>query len=149
MMNERTMAGPAKFAAAVPVKTKMPAPMIAPMPRRTRLVAVRERLRLGPPSSSGMTSDMDLVRNRLTALTPEEGIPPVEVARTTVYWMMACDGGGTEGQCKGGSPFRPDRVLFDLAGCTVPCPGTLRGSLFREIPISMRRIDLILPALVL
>ena len=70
MMNEKTIAGPAKFAAAVPVSTKMPAPMMAPMPSNVRFMAVRDRLRLGPPSSSGITSVIDLVRNRLTGSSP-------------------------------------------------------------------------------
>ena len=33
MMNEITMAGPAWVAAATPVSTKMPVPMIPPMPK--------------------------------------------------------------------------------------------------------------------
>ncbi len=33
MTNESTIAGPANWAAAVPVNTKMPAPIIAPIPR--------------------------------------------------------------------------------------------------------------------
>ena len=43
------MAGPAFSAAALPVSTKMPAPMMAPMPSATRFVAVRVRLS-GTPS---------------------------------------------------------------------------------------------------
>src|SRR5678816_1726027 len=52
------MAGPAYCAAAVPVRTKMPAPMIAPMPRRVRLRAPSDRLRECSPSS-----DASLWRN--------------------------------------------------------------------------------------
>ena len=43
------MAGPAFSAAALPVSTKMPAPMMAPIPSATRLVAVSVRLS-GTPS---------------------------------------------------------------------------------------------------
>ena len=45
MMKEIMMPGPAKFAAARPVRTKMPVPMMQPMPSRTRLSAPRLRLR--------------------------------------------------------------------------------------------------------
>ena len=45
MMNDNTTAGPAKFAAALPVITKMPAPMMAPMPRLIRLNGPSERFR--------------------------------------------------------------------------------------------------------
>ena len=58
------MAGPANCAAAVPVSTKMPAPMMAPMPSSTRLLAVSARFRLCSPSS-GVRSAIDLVRKRL------------------------------------------------------------------------------------
>ena len=43
------MAGPALAAAACPVSTKMPAPMMAPMPSATRLSADKVRLS-GTPS---------------------------------------------------------------------------------------------------
>ena len=47
--NDKVIAGPAFTAAACPVSTKMPAPMIAPMPSETRLTAERVRLS-GTPS---------------------------------------------------------------------------------------------------
>ena len=43
------MAGPALAAAACPVRTKMPAPIMAPMPSATRLSADKVRLS-GTPS---------------------------------------------------------------------------------------------------
>src|SRR3954468_20886469 len=43
-MNERTIAGPAYCAAALPVRTKIPAPMMAPMPSVVRLSGPRARL---------------------------------------------------------------------------------------------------------
>src|SRR5687768_6978596 len=59
MTNEIRIPGPAYWAAACPVSTKMPAPMIAPIPRRTRLLAVRVRLSVGPPLPS--VSDISCV----------------------------------------------------------------------------------------
>ncbi len=44
MMNEIMIAGPANCAAARPVSTKMPVPMMQPMPSSTRLVAPSDRL---------------------------------------------------------------------------------------------------------
>src|SRR4051794_27410359 len=63
MTNERAMAGPAFSAAAVPVSTKNPAPMIAPMPRVTRFIAVS--VRFSPPcsslaSASALSASIDL-----------------------------------------------------------------------------------------
>src|SRR6185437_14163031 len=44
MMKERTIAGPAAVAATGPVRTKIPVPMMAPMPRVTRFTGPSERL---------------------------------------------------------------------------------------------------------
>ena len=41
MMNDSTSAGPAWLAAAVPVSTKMPVPMMAPMPSITSIFALQ------------------------------------------------------------------------------------------------------------
>src|ERR1700743_288147 len=49
--NDSVTAGPALAAAACPVNTKMPAPMIAPIPRATRSSADNERLGRRTPSS--------------------------------------------------------------------------------------------------
>ena len=43
MTNDSITPGPAKFAAALPVMTKMPAPMMQPIPSRTRFTAPSER----------------------------------------------------------------------------------------------------------
>jgi hypothetical protein len=43
---DKITAGPAKFAAAIPVRTKIPVPIIHPIPRRVRSNAVRHRLSL-------------------------------------------------------------------------------------------------------
>src|SRR6476620_5922141 len=51
-MKEYTIAGPAYWAAAVPVSTKMPAPMIAPMPSVVRFSAPRARFKVCVPSSA-------------------------------------------------------------------------------------------------
>ncbi len=55
---ESTMAGPAYFAAADPVSTKIPAPMIAPIPRVIRLTGPRARLRLCSPVSDASSISM-------------------------------------------------------------------------------------------
>jgi hypothetical protein len=43
-MKDNVMAGPACAAAALPVSTKMPAPIMAPMPSATKLSADKERV---------------------------------------------------------------------------------------------------------
>src|SRR5881397_3763741 len=50
--NASTTAGPAFCAATVPVSTKMPVPMMAPIPSMVRLSAPRARLRLWSVSAS-------------------------------------------------------------------------------------------------
>ena len=64
------MAGPAWFAAAVPVSTKMPVPMIAPMPSRVRSNAVSVRLRCLPFSTSSTSCSIDLVFSRFESNRP-------------------------------------------------------------------------------
>src|ERR1051326_249118 len=62
---ESTTAGPAWSAAAMPVSENKPAPIIAPMPKATRLTgpSVRTRWCL-PPSASAMMRSRGLVANR-------------------------------------------------------------------------------------
>ena len=55
-MNEMTIPGPANFAAAIPVRTKMPAPMMAPMPSDVRLTGPSTRLRRWSVSASACKS---------------------------------------------------------------------------------------------
>ncbi len=50
-MKEKTTPGPAYWAAAAPVSTKMPVPMIAPMPSEIRLSGPSARFRLCSPVS--------------------------------------------------------------------------------------------------
>ena len=69
------MAGPAWFAAAVPVSTKMPVPMMAPMPSSVRSQAVRLRLSALPPCSTSLTScSIDFTLNRFESIHPPAGI---------------------------------------------------------------------------
>jgi hypothetical protein len=57
------MAGPAKFAAATPVRTKMPVPMITPMPKTMRSIGPSAFLSSNSGSSvSRMDCSIDLVR---------------------------------------------------------------------------------------
>src|SRR5216683_1007719 len=63
-MNESTTAGPEFKAATVPVRTKIPVPMIAPMPSIVRLSAPRARFRLWSVSASACRSVTLFRRNR-------------------------------------------------------------------------------------
>src|SRR5918995_3197228 len=75
-MYETMMAGPAWFAAAVPVSTKIPVPMIAPMPKSVRSHADRLRLSDLPPCSTSPTScSIDLVLNRFESIHPPQKHP--------------------------------------------------------------------------
>src|SRR5215212_6641471 len=64
MIIDNTTAGPAWAAAARPVSTKIPVPMMAPMPSRVRSTAVSERLRPWWPSASARSWSTDFVANR-------------------------------------------------------------------------------------
>src|SRR5215212_307007 len=64
--NESTTAGPAWSAAAIPVSENRPAPMIAPMPRATRLTGPRVFFKwCSPLSDSALIRSSDFVANRL------------------------------------------------------------------------------------
>src|SRR5580704_17669936 len=71
-MNDSGIAGPALLAAAVPVSTNMPAPMMAPTPSIVRLVAVRTRRSPVPSSvlASAWSEAMLLVVPRLIEGSP-------------------------------------------------------------------------------
>ncbi len=57
------MAGPAKFAAATPVRTKMPVPIITPIPKTMRSIGPSAFLSWNSGSSvSLMDCSMDFVR---------------------------------------------------------------------------------------
>jgi hypothetical protein len=61
--NDREMAGPALVAAAMPVSTKMPVPMMTPMPKTVRSRADRSFLSWCSGSSvSRIDCSTDLVR---------------------------------------------------------------------------------------
>src|SRR5262249_36459259 len=64
--NESATAGPAYEAAACPVSTKMPAPMIAPMPSETRFIAESVRFNECSPlvSASAFKAAIDFLTNR-------------------------------------------------------------------------------------
>src|SRR5918994_2492139 len=65
------IAGPAWLAAAVPVSTKIPVPMMAPIPSRVRSHAERLRRRALPPCSTSPTScSIDFVLNRFESIPP-------------------------------------------------------------------------------
>src|SRR5690554_5125184 len=83
MRNERTSAGPAYWAAAVPVNTKMPVPMIAPMPMEIRLKGPSARASVCSPSAnaSARRSSMDLRANRLTKSYLPRWRAPIRVRR--------------------------------------------------------------------
>src|SRR5437868_7463822 len=62
--------GPALLAAAAAVRTKRPAPMIAPMPSPMRSKGPSVRLRPAWPSASACSCSTDLVANRGLAIAP-------------------------------------------------------------------------------
>ena len=67
------MAGPAWLAAAVPVRTKIPVPMIAPMPSSVRSIAVSVRFSAFAPLSASPTScSIDFVFRRFESIHPPE-----------------------------------------------------------------------------
>src|SRR3954464_12888698 len=71
MVYDNTIAGPAWFAEAVPVRTKMPVPMIAPMPSSVRSRADNVRLSAFPPLSNSPTScSIDFVLNKFESIHP-------------------------------------------------------------------------------
>src|SRR5262245_11508425 len=63
MANEIRMPGPASLAATRPVITKIPAPMMAPMPSEVRPIGPRARRRRLSPSASALRVSSDLVAN--------------------------------------------------------------------------------------
>ena len=73
MTKERTIAGPAYCAAALPVSTKMPAPMIAPMPSIVRFVAESARLSVPDPvcAASVCSDAMLFVLDMLMRISPD------------------------------------------------------------------------------
>src|SRR6201988_3568026 len=68
--NEMTIAGPANCAAACPVITKIPAPMMPPIPKVTRLIGPRARFRQCSPVSpdSLISVSTDFVANNGLAI---------------------------------------------------------------------------------
>ena len=59
MTNDTTRAGPAKFAAATPVITKMPVPTTAPMPKRTSSNGFNTRFKACSPPVLSTSCRMD------------------------------------------------------------------------------------------
>src|SRR5690349_24334408 len=82
VMNESGTAGPACRAAASPVSTKMPAPMIAPMPSIVRFSAPRLRLsdRSLVASASARSAETDFVAHRLMEWSSKGGKAPHRTA---------------------------------------------------------------------
>src|SRR5687767_3196185 len=75
MAKESAIAGPELVAATVPVRTKMPAPMITPTPKTIRSRVPRVFLSLCSGSSvSAIDCSTDLVRN--TFMAANLGVPP-------------------------------------------------------------------------
>src|ERR1700733_11160098 len=74
MIIERTSAGPAFCDAAVPVSTKMPVPMIEPIPSAVRCQGPSDR-RSWPPSASACRSANDFLENRpMRPSVPQPGL---------------------------------------------------------------------------
>src|SRR6185437_146185 len=71
MMNDSARAGPACSAAAVPVSTKIPVPMIPPIPRRVSAVAESVRCICCPFASASWISAIDLVAKSWVNMRPD------------------------------------------------------------------------------
>src|SRR2546429_6718383 len=69
-MNDSGSAGPALLAAATPVSTKIPVPMMPPMPSSVSCVAVSARRSWLPVDSCSCSSAMDLVARSCRAMEP-------------------------------------------------------------------------------
>src|SRR5436190_21575589 len=71
-MNARTTDGPARSAMAAAVRTKRPAPMIAPIPSATSEIGPNVRLSVPSPvaPASAISLSMDLVLNSALATHP-------------------------------------------------------------------------------
>src|SRR6185437_10402483 len=87
MMNDRTTAGPAFCAATCPVSTKMPVPMIAPMPSVVRFRAPSTRFRLLSVVASVCSAVMLLRRNRFMRAPAVwwDGVEAAAKGGTSVY----------------------------------------------------------------
>jgi len=68
MMNDSGSAGPAFWAAATPVSTKMPVPMTPPIPSSVSCVAVSARRSWLPEDSCSCSSAIDLVARSWLAM---------------------------------------------------------------------------------
>src|SRR5262249_54868836 len=92
MTNDRATAGPALAAAARPVRTKMPVPMMAPIPSMTRSSAVSERLSPCPCSASARSSSTDLVaKSRFPILfSPRNLRRSRSILGCTAYLLTGC-----------------------------------------------------------
>src|SRR3954470_4973034 len=94
--NDRAIAGPAFEAAAVPVSTKIPAPMIAPMPSIVRSNAVRDRLgpSLSLAAASAWRSAIDFRTNRFAIVTSRENCAAPDRESPAEDEHRAADQGG-------------------------------------------------------
>ena len=99
-MNDNATAGPALRAAAVPVRTKMPVPMMAPIPSMTRSSPVRERFSPFSLSASAQSSWIDFVAKIPRALMGSSltlAQTPTGTLRTHAEKPAARAGGGCTG----------------------------------------------------
>src|ERR1035438_3229536 len=106
IMKEKTTAGPALSCAALGVRAKRPAPMMAPMPRAIRFTGPSVRLSwCAPPSLSRMMRAIGLIAKRLKRQYPysfsvfilsiHRGATPEEVNRhSQQYQNQPPDGEG-------------------------------------------------------
>ncbi|MNX82447.1 hypothetical protein D3C86_1141770 [compost metagenome] len=101
-MKERMIPGPAHLAAAVPVMTKMPVPMIAPMPSAVKSRAPRTRLR---PESWNSPTGLRTIRR----LKMEGGI------RSSVWVTLNFSSSSTRHRRPKGGPAVQDITSAPLA----------------------------------
>src|SRR5262245_11484896 len=105
-MNARVTEGPARSAIAAAVRTKRPAPMMAPIPRATSAIGPSVRFSVPSPlaSASARRRSTDLVLNsaftlpsllpRLYAAWGTVQVPPGPLARVAAGQQIADDGDG-------------------------------------------------------
>src|SRR5258706_12714727 len=101
---DRMIAGPACVAAATPVSTKMPVPIICPMPMKVRSQAVRHRRRPWISSAAG-----NFLANRFMATSDLSAAIGIEGAR------QAFGGNHGEAQSQGAAPARSQHLALGIA----------------------------------
>ena len=140
-MNERASAGPAFWAAATPVSTKIPVPMTPPIPSSVSCVAVSARRSSLPEDSCSCSSSTDLVANSCDAMTP----PLLREDSTQAPWRKRggarrCARVRDGGSRRSGGTWRAARGRRVRAACR-PRVAALQYSPPVSVPMDPRLLD--------